>query len=132
MRDALPPGPHGLARNGFTCQCCGQVVITSVEGLFHRPPAGSAQRFCSPACRQAAYRRRQAGAREDTPRQHTGGRNRALTPDQQTEQASQRVSFQMPEVGQFWDAVDTGPVDRVWDAPFAARAAGLPRAVCRA
>ncbi len=35
-------------------------------------------RFCSPACRQAAWRRRQAGVSESTPRQLSGGRSRRL------------------------------------------------------
>jgi hypothetical protein len=81
MRDALPPNPAGHARAGFTCQACGQVIITDVEGLFHNPTRGSTQRFCTPACRQAAYRRRNAGTTENAPRQRTGGRTRRLTKD---------------------------------------------------
>jgi hypothetical protein len=81
MRDALPPSPAGLARCGFTCQACGQTVVTAVEGLFSNPPRGSRQRFCSPACRQAAYRRRHANTTEDAPRQPTGGRSRRLAKD---------------------------------------------------
>ena len=79
MRDALPPNPAGLARWGFTCQACGNLSVTAVDGLFTTPPRGSRQRFCSPACRQAAYRRRRVDAAENTPRQHTGGRTRRLT-----------------------------------------------------
>ncbi len=78
MRDALPPSPAGYARHGFTCQACGQLVVTDVEGLIHNPNRGSSQRFCTPACRQAAYRRRQAGTDENEPRQHSGGRTRRL------------------------------------------------------
>lgn len=81
MRDALPPNPAGLARHGFTCQSCGQLVITAIEGLFTAAERGSRRRFCSPACRQAAYRRRRADTPEDTPRQHSGGRTRHLTKD---------------------------------------------------
>jgi hypothetical protein len=80
MRDALPPSPYGLARYGFTCQACGQLVVTDVDGLVHYPNHGSTQRFCTPACRQAAYRRR-AGTAENEPRQHTGGRARQLAKD---------------------------------------------------
>jgi len=43
-------------------------------------PARAASRFCTPACRQAAYRRRRAAAPEDTPAQHQGGRSRKLLP----------------------------------------------------
>ena len=69
MRDAfpLPPNQDGLARTGITCQCCGRVIVVSVEGLFHTSERGSAQRFCDQACRQAAYRRRQADMPENTP-----------------------------------------------------------------
>ncbi len=86
MRDALPPGPGGQARTGFTCQSCGQQVITSVDGLFTNPARGSHRRFCTPACRQAAYRRRSASVPEDQPRQHTGGRARQLNHDQNNHQ----------------------------------------------
>lgn len=79
MRDALPPTPDGRARYGFTCPVCNRDIATSVDGLFHNPDRGSRQRFCSPGCRQAAYRRRRAGAPANTPLQHRGGRNRSLT-----------------------------------------------------
>ena len=82
MRDALPPSRSGLPRYGFTCQACQQVVTTEITGLFTNPHRGSTQRFCSPACRQAAHRRRRAGVAEDQPRQHTGGRTRRLNKDQ--------------------------------------------------
>ena len=83
MRDALAPSPEGLPRYGFTCQCCSTTVVTTVEGLFTNPARGSTPRFCSPACRQAAYRRRRANAAENEPRQHTGGRTRRLNKDPQ-------------------------------------------------
>jgi hypothetical protein len=79
MRNALPATPDGLARSGVTCQACGHVVVTSIQGLYDNPAVGSPQRFCSPACRQAAWRRRRAGVAEDAPRQHWGGRRRKLT-----------------------------------------------------
>lgn len=103
MRDALPPSPHGAPRYGFRCQCCGQLTVTDVEGLFANPTRGSTQRFCSPACRQAAYRRRRVGATETQPRQHTGGRSRGLTKDQQNQEV---VNFQLPPAGQNSAAVD--------------------------
>jgi hypothetical protein len=74
----LPPNPAGLARFGFTCHACGQTIVTSIDGLFDNPNRGSPQRFCSHACRQAAYRRRRADTAENQPRQHTGGRTRRL------------------------------------------------------
>jgi hypothetical protein len=86
MRDALPPGPGGQPRTGFNCQSCGQLIITAVEGLFANPARGSRRRFCTPACRQAAYRRRHASVAENQPRQHTGGRTRRLNQDQDNRQ----------------------------------------------
>ncbi len=82
MRDVfpLPPNRDGLERTGLQCQCCGRVIVLSVEGLFARIPRGSTQRFCTPACRQAAYRRRLAGVQENTPAQRQGGRGRQLNP----------------------------------------------------
>lgn len=74
MRDASDP----LTRKVCRCQCCGRDIVISVEGLFSNPEPGSARRFCDPACRQAAYRRRQAGVAETTPVQRKGGRNRTL------------------------------------------------------
>jgi hypothetical protein len=56
-------------------------VPTEVDGLVFRSGSGSAPRFCSPACRQAAYRRRQSGVAEDTPLQLAGGRDRSLKRD---------------------------------------------------
>jgi len=76
MRDASDRPP----REGFTCHSCGRFIVTAVEGLWRTPDVGSPRRFCDPSCRQAAYRRRRAGAAEDAPRQKAGGRNRHLTP----------------------------------------------------
>ncbi len=80
LRDA----PEAAVRDGFRCDSCGRFNVTAVVGLFARRRAGSAQRFCDPACRQAAYRRRRAGVQEDTPLQLHGGRSRRLntSPDQ--------------------------------------------------
>jgi hypothetical protein len=86
MRDASP----GPARRGFTCACCGHFTVTAVDGLFANPRSGSPARFCSPACRTAAWRRRQAGVGEDAPRQHHGGRGRRLSADLTPDQASPR------------------------------------------
>jgi hypothetical protein len=74
MRNASRPSE----REGFSRAVCGQVVLTRVEGLFSNPSVGSPRRFCPPACRVAAHRRRQAGIPENTPLQRTGGRNRRL------------------------------------------------------
>ena len=60
------------------CECCGTDTVIAVEGLFNNPKPGSPRRFCSPACRQAAHRRRQAGVAETVPAQRSGGRNRSL------------------------------------------------------
>jgi hypothetical protein len=70
------PTPH---REGFTCASCRRFVVTAVTGVFANPKVGSPARFCSPACRTAAWRRRRIGVPEDTPRQHHGGPNRSLT-----------------------------------------------------
>ena len=74
MRDASDPPTREVA----TCECCGRSDVIAVEGLFANPKPGSPRRFCSPACRQAAYRRRRAGVEENTPPQRQGGRNRRL------------------------------------------------------
>lgn len=76
MRNAWEP----LVRHGLTCASCGTFTVTAIEGVFYNPPVGSPQRFCSPACRAAAWRRRRAGVTEDTPRQRAGGRSRRLRP----------------------------------------------------
>ncbi len=65
-------------REGFTCGCCGRTVTTAIAGLFANPRPGSPGRFCDSACRQAAYRRRQAGVAENVALQHRGGRSRSL------------------------------------------------------
>ena len=67
-------------REGFQCASCGRFNVTGVAGLFATRRAGSAQRFCDPACQQTTYRRRRAGVDEDAPRQPTGGRSRRLNP----------------------------------------------------
>ena len=74
MRDAS----QRPARELFRCQCCGREVVIAIEGLYRNPQPGSPRRFCDPACRQAAYRRRRAGAAESTPAQRRGGRGRRL------------------------------------------------------
>ncbi len=66
------------ARVGFVCPPCGRFVPTSVQGVVLRDGRGSPPRFCSPSCRQAAYRRRQAGVPEDVALQFGGGRDRSL------------------------------------------------------
>ena len=53
------------------------------SGALSSPCCGMgtcAQRFCDPACRQVAYRRRRANAPENTPAQRQGGRGRKLNP----------------------------------------------------
>ena len=62
----------GAGRHSYHCSACGRIVVTAIDGLFHNPVVGSPARICGPACRQAAYRRRKAGAAEDTPRQPKG------------------------------------------------------------
>jgi hypothetical protein len=89
MRDASSPGAATAgfddgseppSRQGFWCSCCGQFSVTAVEGVFRNPSVGSPQRFCTPRCRQAAYRRRKAGVAENIALQHDGGRGRRLRP----------------------------------------------------
>ncbi len=81
MRDAFPLGPnrHGYELTGKHCECCGREIVFSVEDHYELPARGNTQRFCDPACRQAAYRRRRAGVPENTPAQRQGGRGRGLT-----------------------------------------------------
>ena len=76
MRDASDPP----AREGFTCPSCGRFIVTRIEGLFSDRKSGSPPRFCDPACRQAAYRRRRAAVAEKVPAQRSGGRSRSLRP----------------------------------------------------
>jgi hypothetical protein len=66
------------AREAFTCACCGREIVVKMEGLFADPKVGSPRRFCDHGCRQAAYRRRKAGAPEDLGLQRRGGRGRSL------------------------------------------------------
>jgi hypothetical protein len=58
---------------------CGRFVRTDLDGVLLRSRTGSKPRFCSPGCRQAAYRRRRAGVGEDAPLQHEGGAKRSLS-----------------------------------------------------
>ena len=66
------------SRTSFVCACCARTIVTAIEGLFYNPPVGSKRRFCDPACRQAAWRRRKAGVLEATALQRRGGRSRGL------------------------------------------------------
>ncbi len=68
-------------RTSFVCACCGRTVVTAVGGLYYYPAAGSKRRFCDPACRQAAWRRRKHGVSEAAPLQRKGGRSRRLVKD---------------------------------------------------
>lgn len=74
MRDASDRPARTIVR----CECCGTDTVITVEGLFSNPQPGSPRRFCSPACRQAAYRRRRAGVNETVKAQRKGGRYRSL------------------------------------------------------
>jgi len=76
LRDASPPDRHG-----YRCAVavCLRLIVTAVEGLFRNPAVGSPARLCSPARRQAAFRRRRAGTAGSTPLQLTGGRRRKLS-----------------------------------------------------
>jgi hypothetical protein len=67
-----------VAPVGFICPPCGRFVRTDLDGVLWRARTGSAPRFCSPGCRQAAYRRRRAGVNEGVALQLGGGRNRSL------------------------------------------------------
>ena len=91
MRDASDPQGSGpaspaplrdasetLGREGFHCPSCNRDILTALDGVFRKRQSGSPQRFCSPSCRQAAYRRRRAGVSETVPGQFKGGRNRCL------------------------------------------------------
>jgi len=66
------------AREVLRCECCWRDIVVAVEGLLRSPRVGSPRRFCDPACRQAAYRRRRAGVPESTRSQRSGGRDRSL------------------------------------------------------
>jgi hypothetical protein len=67
-----------IAPVGFICPPCGRFVRTDLDGVLWRARTGSSPRFCSPGCRQAAYRRRRAGVNEGVALQLGGGRNRSL------------------------------------------------------
>jgi hypothetical protein len=56
MRTPIPPDDVSVTAPG--CPACGATL-----------PAGRSRRFCSPACRQAAYRRRHQSAAAETPLQ---------------------------------------------------------------
>lgn len=81
LRDAFSGSRPGLPEAqfaGFTCPPCGRFVRTDLDGRLWRARTGSPPRFCSPGCRQAAYRRRRAGVDEGVALQHRGGANRSL------------------------------------------------------
>jgi hypothetical protein len=71
--------PSEVTPVGFVCPPCGRFVRTDLDGVLLRSRTGSKPRFCSPGCRQAAYRRRRAGVGEDAPLQHNGGAKRSLS-----------------------------------------------------
>jgi len=82
LRDASPTGtrtgPPETLPVGFICPPCGRFIRTDLDGVLWRARTGSPPRFCSPGCRQAAFRRRRAGADEGVRLQQRGGRNRSL------------------------------------------------------
>jgi hypothetical protein len=108
MRDTIPPTPDGLQREGFTCEHCGRVVTTSIEGLFHNPNRGSHQRFCDHACRQAAYRRRTAGVPETSPPSAAAD---ATDHSHNKTNTTEGVNFQPTIGGQFSSGVDNKYLD---------------------
>ena len=71
-------GGADTSRVGFVCPPCGRFIPTEIDGVAWRTRSGSPSRFCSPGCRQAAYRRRRAGVGEGVALQPTGGRRRSL------------------------------------------------------
>ena len=71
-------GSGDTSRVGFVCPPCGRFIPTEIDGVAWRTRSGSPSRFCSPGCRQAAYRRRRAGVGEGVALQPTGGRRRSL------------------------------------------------------
>lgn len=77
-----PPEP---ALTGFVCPPCGRFIRTDLDGVLLPARSGSPPRFCSPGCRQAAYRRRRAGVAEDVKLQLQGGRNRSLVQSKETD-----------------------------------------------
>ena len=77
MRNAL----GRPAREGFSCAGCRSFTVTAVEGLLANPRVGTTQRFCSPACRQAAYPHRRTGPLAGgCARQHSGAARGAWVP----------------------------------------------------
>jgi len=78
LDDASPPVPEAPFR-GFVCPPCGRFIRTEVDGVTIHGRTGSPSRFCTPGCRQAAYRRRRAGTEESARLQHKGGRRRSLS-----------------------------------------------------
>jgi len=82
LRDASSSVPRSgspePAPVGFICPPCGRFIRTDLDGVVWRARTGSPPRFCSPGCRQAAYRRRRAGVDEGVRLQQRGGRNRSL------------------------------------------------------
>jgi hypothetical protein len=74
MRNASPEPP----RNQSVCAPCGTPILTAIEGHFYNPPVGSPRRFCSAACRQAAWRRQRAGIEKTAALQLRAGRTRRL------------------------------------------------------
>ena len=78
LRDASSSATK-VSPGGFVCPPCGRFVRTDLDGVLRRVRTGSKPRFCSPGCRQAAYRRRRAGVGEDAPLQHEGGAKRSLS-----------------------------------------------------
>ena len=77
-RKVSPAGQPPAAVSGFVCPPCGRFIRTDLDGVLWQARCGSPPRFCSPGCRQAAYRRRQAGVAESVKLQLAGGRNRSL------------------------------------------------------
>lgn len=82
LRDASSTGPRTgpsePQHTGFICPPCGRFIRTDLDAVLWRARTGSPPRFCSPGCRQAAFRRRRAGVDEGVRLQQRGGRNRSL------------------------------------------------------
>jgi hypothetical protein len=92
LGDACSPAPE-VELTGFVCPPCGRFIRTDLDGVLFRARTGSAPRFCSPGCRQAAYRRRRAGAEESVRLQHRGDRRRRLV----VEEPMRDHSWETPE-----------------------------------
>ena len=87
-RRTAPPGREECVtlrvrprRTEFACARCQRTVTTAIEGLFYNPRVGSPQCFCSPSCRQAAWRCRRAAAPKATALRWRGERSRRLSQD---------------------------------------------------